>query len=141
MITSELNKKAWQIRKAAAANFDCQVMEVVWGLCLEMAKAGKETEMKGSEKQIKWAENLKAAWNDAAETFKGKTPIIDQAIETILEIEYADFWIDSFGHDNPVAKDSVMVALKKLEKGTLRYKGLGYKATMQIALDGTVTKK
>lgn len=32
--------RAWQIRKAAAAKFDCPVMKIVWGDCIRMATEG-----------------------------------------------------------------------------------------------------
>ena len=38
--------RAWEIRKAAAAKFNCPVMSIVWGMCFDMAKAemnNKET--------------------------------------------------------------------------------------------------
>lgn len=36
--TRTLIKKAWQIRKIQAAKFNCPVMEIMWGGCLQMAK-------------------------------------------------------------------------------------------------------
>lgn len=36
-ITTELNKKAWIIRKAAASRFNCSVGEISWKECLEIA--------------------------------------------------------------------------------------------------------
>jgi hypothetical protein len=36
--TSDINKKSWEIRKAAANKFDCKVSEIMWGICLDLAK-------------------------------------------------------------------------------------------------------
>jgi len=36
---SEINKMAWQIRKNAALQFNCPVMEIVWGPCFCQARA------------------------------------------------------------------------------------------------------
>lgn len=34
-------KKAWEIRKAAAAKFGCGVMEISWSLCIKQAMYGR----------------------------------------------------------------------------------------------------
>lgn len=38
MFNSQMIKKAWSIRKAAASKYNCRVMEIVWRDCLMMAK-------------------------------------------------------------------------------------------------------
>ena len=38
--TSDLIRRAWAIRRDAAARMGCRVMDVVWGECLKMARAG-----------------------------------------------------------------------------------------------------
>lgn len=38
--TSDLICRAWAIRRDAAARMGCRVMDVVWGECLKMARAG-----------------------------------------------------------------------------------------------------
>lgn len=38
MNLSKINKKAWQIRKAAADKYCCPVKEIVWGECFRAAK-------------------------------------------------------------------------------------------------------
>lgn len=50
--TSEMIKKAWAIRKAAAVKFDCKVMDIHFGICIKMAKAESEEKMeiKGTKK-------------------------------------------------------------------------------------------
>lgn len=55
-------KRAHQIRSEAAEKWNCKVSEIIFSLCLEMAWAEtkKENEMNGSEKQIAWAEDIKA---------------------------------------------------------------------------------
>ena len=40
-LTSELNKKAWAIRKEAAKKWNCPVSEIVWVMCLQLAKEKK----------------------------------------------------------------------------------------------------
>lgn len=37
-ITSEVNKIAWIVRRRAAAKQQCKVTEIVWGVCLQMAR-------------------------------------------------------------------------------------------------------
>lgn len=39
-ITSDLNRRAWAIRREAAARLGVSLMSVVWGECLKMARAG-----------------------------------------------------------------------------------------------------
>lgn len=41
MNLSQINKKAWSIRKAASARYGCPVMEIVWGECFRIAKEVK----------------------------------------------------------------------------------------------------
>lgn len=36
--SSEINSKAWRIRRNAAKRFNCKVMEISWKECLRMAK-------------------------------------------------------------------------------------------------------
>ena len=45
MLNSKIIKKAWEIRKAAAEKLVCNVMDVMFGICIEMAKNGEEIEM------------------------------------------------------------------------------------------------
>jgi len=37
-ISADINKKAWSIRKSAAARQNCKVSEISWAACLRMAK-------------------------------------------------------------------------------------------------------
>lgn len=55
--TSKMIKKAWAIRKEAAAKFGCKCSEISWSICLKMAK--EEKVMTGSAKQISWATDIK----------------------------------------------------------------------------------
>ena len=55
-ITSDINKKAWTIRKQAAAKYACPVMEISWAACLKLAK--QETAMRGTENQIRYANDI-----------------------------------------------------------------------------------
>lgn len=48
--TSELNERTWAIRRAAAAKWNCPCSEIIWGLCLKMAKAEMEETMKETVK-------------------------------------------------------------------------------------------
>ena len=40
-MTSAINKKAWAIRKEAAAKFNCPVKEISWRECLTLARSEK----------------------------------------------------------------------------------------------------
>lgn len=39
MIDSKTNKKAWEIRRKAAKNLGCKVLEISWKHCLKLAKS------------------------------------------------------------------------------------------------------
>lgn len=39
--TSDINRRAWQIRRQAAAEMRCKIMDVSWKICLEMARNGE----------------------------------------------------------------------------------------------------
>lgn len=94
--TSEIIKKAWQIRKTAAQKFGCRVSEISWGLSLKMAvEAGKEekkmekteeeytdmfravfypreiVDMQGTEKQRSWAYDIRSKFLDDIEPLVG----------------------------------------------------------------------
>ena len=43
-MTSELNRRAWHIRKVSARKLGCGVMEILWGVCLQMAKEALKRE-------------------------------------------------------------------------------------------------
>ena len=89
--------------------------------------------MKGSEKQIKWAEDIKAritANNFGMETV---TEVGQKAIDYIASIDDANFWISY--------RDRTGVAmLQEMARGTLRIKGDGWGRTAKITPDGTITE-
>ena len=49
--------------------------------------------MKGSEKQINWANDIKATFVASAQSLLGKNPHADRAINLILSIDDSNFWI------------------------------------------------
>ncbi len=54
-------KRAWEIRKEAAAKFGCKVMDIHFGTCLSMAWAEIKNggvKMEGTKKQVDWAEDI-----------------------------------------------------------------------------------
>ena len=78
--TSEIIKKAWAIRKIAAENFSCTVIEISWKICLQMAKGDDMEDWEGTEKQIAWAKKIKAKKLEELED-----EIKDYGIESIQE--------------------------------------------------------
>lgn len=89
-------KRAHQIRKEAAKKFNCKTSEIIFSLCLKIAWAEiKENKtMNGTEKQIKWAEDIKAGMDfDSAKTaFAGNKPAL-KALAFIENIDSAKWWI------------------------------------------------
>jgi hypothetical protein len=55
--------------------------------------------MKGSQKQIEWAEKIKANIEAEAKPYKGKKAAYDKMIDFILSIDSASFWIDYRSQD------------------------------------------
>jgi hypothetical protein len=55
--TSETIKLAWKLRKEAAHFSRCNVLEISWSWAINSAKTDK---LEGSEKQIAWAEKIRA---------------------------------------------------------------------------------
>lgn len=75
--------------------------------------------MIGSEKQIKWAEDIRSKVA-AALPDMSSNPIADKAKQFLLSIDDAKFWIE-------VAKDRTpMFLLQDMVQGGLRVKGLGF---------------
>lgn len=52
-ITSDLNTRAWTIRKEAAQRYGCKVMEISWAACLKLAKEKKMEINKGMYVSVK----------------------------------------------------------------------------------------
>jgi len=55
--------------------------------------------MKGSEKQINWANDIQAKLVASAQPLLGKNPHADRAINLILAIEESKFWIENRDSD------------------------------------------
>jgi hypothetical protein len=51
--------------------------------------------MKGSDKQISWANDIRANLETSAQAIIGKNQHADRAIAAILSIDEATFWIDN----------------------------------------------
>jgi hypothetical protein len=54
----------------------------------------QEEDMKGSQKQIEWAEKIKANIEAEAKQYRGRKEAYDKMIDFILSIDNASFWID-----------------------------------------------
>lgn len=55
--TTELVKKAWAIRRQAAAKFGVKIMSVIWRECLKMARGVAKL-----QRLAAWLANQDAAW-------------------------------------------------------------------------------
>lgn len=91
--------------------------------------------MNGSEKQVKWAEDIKQDKADEFAQLKerfGKSAAALKAIEYIEGNEHAAFWID---HRN----SSVMEILDSLMRGGVQVKGHNFDHRATMTPDGTIT--
>ena len=83
--------------------------------------------MKGTEKQIKWAEDIKKGmtpeFNEMIEKFKTIIPAI-KVIEYIQALDYATFWIDH-------RKETVQDLLMQITRG-LTIRGDKYSHTAKV---------
>lgn len=125
-------KRAHEIRKIAARKFNCKVSEIVFSVCLEMAWEGEKL-MKGTEKQIKWAMDIKAQYETAAADLKGKSELMDKALELIFGLDESRFWIDNRIHKLDKPYDYLITMLRRLTgKNGIRYKGNEYSAKVYM---------
>lgn len=128
-------KRAHEIRRNAAKKFNCKVSEIVFSICLKMAWTQiKEGKMKGSAKQVAWAEDIKAKLKDGFEDFKAraKNAAADKIIDFIQNQEDARFWIT---YRNYTAQMLIMTILKE----GLQIKGNEYSHNATATQDGTIT--
>lgn len=93
--------------------------------------------MNGTEKQVKWAEDIKARMLADIEANESKIPadqrdFFEACKTTILSINDARFWIDHRGKDNFVGFCRLA---KRLADGTLQYRGIEYADVMQLVKD------
>ena len=66
---SKIMKRAWEIKKAAAIEIGCKVSDVCFSICLKLA--WKENRgMQGTEKQVAWANDIKAKFLESMSTHK-----------------------------------------------------------------------
>jgi len=92
--------------------------------------------MKGSEKQIKWAEDIKAEKAELFEILRQhvRNEIGTKALDYIQDNEYATFWIDHRNH-------TPMIMLKSLLTGRFEVKGASFDRKAQIDPDtGVITE-
>jgi len=68
---SEINKRAWEIRKSSAAKFNCPVMQIMWGLCFNQAKEEIEMDIELDNMSV---EDLKRLREKINEKINEKTP-------------------------------------------------------------------
>lgn len=92
--------------------------------------------MRGTEKQVKWAESIKASKDFSFFVGKGRdersNAVIAKAVEFIGGIDNAAFWIDS-------RESSAMDLLRDLMGPGLEIKGIGFDDLAKMAPDGTIT--
>lgn len=92
--------------------------------------------MNGSEKQVKWAEDIKASKNfdkfiDSARNEAAKV-IVTKAVNFVKSIDSAKFWID-------YRNSSEMDIFNSLMRGGLKINGHDNNRTAKMAQDGTIT--
>lgn len=58
-MTSEINRRAWHIRRISAKRLNCGVMNVLWGVCLRMAREALEREAMHQQPLI-----IRQTWQD-----------------------------------------------------------------------------
>jgi hypothetical protein len=68
--------------------------------------------MKGTEKQVKWAEKIREEVSAKLDQYRGLEQ--DEAIDLILAQEDSRFWIDSFGRDRCAALKDPLYAIAKV---------------------------
>jgi len=92
--------------------------------------------MNGSEKQVKWTEEIKASKNfgQFVKNAKGSKmeDFVTKAVDFVTSIESASFWIDYRDYSEVRILDS-------LAKGNLKPKGFGENATAKISQTGEIT--
>ena len=71
--SSELNKKAWAIRKASAKDLNVPIKEISWKVCLEMAKNGEAYK----KQEIKYFHPDMKLRNQISEEFRDQVNIED----------------------------------------------------------------
>lgn len=105
--SKELMKKAHDLTKEIKAEFPGVDYKFQFGICLKYLLSNKEdtdmVQLKGSEKQIAWAEKIRAEkladWEKEKVEMEGKhnqkyIQDFTEAAERILSIENASNWID-----------------------------------------------
>ena len=89
--------------------------------------------MKGSAKQIAWAEKIQEEKADAAKSIMGKNQAADRVINSILAIDNACFWIDYRNYE-------WRTMLSSLQREGLRVKGLDHSNIIKIDKSMTITE-
>lgn len=89
--------------------------------------------MIGSEKQIAWANEIKAKIEAEAKPLYGKAECFDRILTLILSIDNAKFWID-------YRDRNLRSLLGSLSREGLRIKGLDYSNTIKCDATYTVTE-
>jgi len=87
--------------------------------------------MKGTAKQIKWAEYIKEKISANNYGMATLTEAGQKAVDYIDNIENASFWIDYRDY-------SGVSLLQSLASGTLRVKGFSFSNTAKITPEGTI---
>jgi hypothetical protein len=87
--------------------------------------------MIGSEKQIAWANDIKAKIEAEAANYLGKKEAADKMIAFLLSIEYAAFWIEN-------RDDDFRYLFTKLYKNGLMIKGSEFSDCAKCDEDGNI---
>lgn len=88
--------------------------------------------MKGSEKQIVWAEEIKAKIAAEIAPLRGRGAHFDKMMDFILSIEDSRFWIDYRDY-------SLKTMLSSLVKSGLQTKGFDYAETAKSDASGNIS--
>lgn len=65
-MTTELNKRAWHIRRITAKRLGCGVMDVMWGKCMSMAREALRMEAMACQPLI-----IQQTWKNTRRTEPG----------------------------------------------------------------------
>lgn len=99
-INSELNVKAWQIRRNAAKRFSCKVMEISWSECLRMAKQGNIAYLN----RITKANTASNAFEELLSVNKSYNPTLftDDKEDLAILADAFDYYMQCLGRPNRI---------------------------------------
>lgn len=95
---SQLNKKAWAIRKRAAKRLNCKVMQVSWKECLRMAKEGCVTYLDKVARKYSGCKSFKSLL-DIHRNYD-PTIFISMKEDYLILANAFDYYMKAFGKPN-----------------------------------------